>query len=302
MKKVIACIVATAFLFGTMEVALKIGGASFDPVQLTFIRFIIGGIVLAPFALKEYKENYTSKGERMTAADFIWVGCVGIMGIPISMLAFQIGIDHCNASTAAAIICLNSVFTMLIAAVFKIEAMDRNKTLAVCMGVVALVFMLRPWDIQEGNTLFGLLMMVIASVAFAAYTVMGKKTLQRVGIFTQTSLSFIIGSLVLLVIILATGRPVFTGVGEHPLMIAYIGILVTGIGYLLYFLAIKLSNATTGSLAFMIKPAIAPVIAIVVLRESILWSTFVGIILLISASVVTLKKPLDRDLKKQNKE
>ncbi len=278
-----------------MEVALKIGGASFDSVQLTFLRFLIGGLILLPFAVKEYRDNYTSKGECISRADFLWVWLVGIMCIPVSMLAFQIGIEHCNASTAASIICLNSVFTMLIAHVFRVEAMDRNKTLAVCMGFAALFFMLRPWDVQPGNSLYGLLMMVIAATTFAAYTVMGKKTLNRVGIFTQTSLSFILGSLVLLVIMLATGRPVFEGVLQHPVMIAYIGILVTGVGYMTYFLAIKGSNATTGSLAFMIKPAIAPFIAIIMLHESICWNTVVGIVLLISASVVTLAKPLTRN-------
>lgn len=292
MKKTICYIVITAFLFGTMEVALKIGGASFDSLQLTFLRFFIGGIVLAFPAIKEYKENYTSKGEKLSKADFIWLFWVGVMCIPVSMLAFQVGIKHCNASTAASIICLNSVFTMLIAHLFRVEKMDKNKTLAVIMGLVALFFMLRPWDVQEGNSIFGLLMMVIASTTFAAYTVMGKKTLARVGTFTQTSLSFIMGSLVLLVIMLVTGRPVVQGVTEHPLILAYVGIVVTGLGYLTYFLAIKLSDATTGSLAFFIKPAIAPFLAMFILHENILWNTVLGIVLLISASVVTMKKPL----------
>lgn len=294
MKKVIACILCTAFLFGTMEVVLKIGGASFDSLQLTFLRFIIGGIVLTPFAIKEYNEKYTSKGEKMAKADLVWIGLTGIMCIPISMLVFQIGINHCNASTAASIICLNSVFTMLIAHIFTSEKMDKNKALAVCMGFVALFFMLRPWDVQEGNSLFGLVMMVIASVAFGAYTVMGKRTLARVGTFTQTALSFILGSAVLLVIMLATGRPVFAGVMEHPIIVAYVGIVVTGIGYLVYFLGIKWSNATIGSLTFFIKPAIAPFLAMFVLHENILWNTVLGIVLLISASVVTLKKPLGK--------
>lgn len=292
MKKVIIFILIPAFLFGTMEVALKIGGASFDSLQLTFLRFIIGGIVLVPFAIKEYNERFRSKGEKLTAKDWGWLTMVGIMSIPISMLAFQIGIKGCNASTAASIICLNTVFTMIVAHLFTSEKLDKNRYLAVAMGFVALFFMIRPWDVQAGNTAFGLTMMVVASSAFGAYTVMGKQSLARIGIFTQTAASFILGSAVLLVIMLATGRPVFEGVMDHPMLIAYIGILVTGVGYLSYFLAIKYSDATTGSLAFFIKPAIAPFVAIIVLHETIMWNTVVGIVLLISASFVTLLKPL----------
>lgn len=292
MKKVIICILIPAFLFGTMEVALKIGGASFDSLQLTFLRFIIGGAVLVPFAIKEYRDNFTARGEKLSLKDWGWLTLVGVMCIPVSMLAFQIGIKGCNASTAASIICLNTVFTMLVAHLFTSEKLDRNKGLAVIMGFVALFFMIRPWDVQEGNTIFGLVMMVVASSAFGVYTVMGKQSLARVGLFTQTAASFILGSAVLLVIMLATDRPVFAGVADHPWLIAYVGILVTGVGYLAYFLAIKYSDATTGSLVFFIKPAISPFVAIVVLHETIMWNTIIGIVLLISASFVTLLKPL----------
>lgn len=282
----------TAFVFATMEVALKIGGSSFDSFQLTFLRFFIGAIVLAIPGIKEYREKFTAKGEHMSIRDFIWVTFVGIMGIPISMLAFQVGVENCNASTAASIICLNSVFVMIIAHIFTTEKMNKDKMLAVVMGLLALLFMIRPWDVQEGNSFFGLLMMIFASVTFAAYTVMGKKTLERVGTFVQTSLSFFMGSLLLLVIILIQGKPVVMGIADNPLMVAYIGIFVTGIGYLTYFLAIKYSNATIGSLAFFIKPAIAPFLAILVLKETVMWNTITGIILLILASVVTIKQPL----------
>ncbi|MDD5824123.1 MAG: DMT family transporter [Firmicutes bacterium] len=294
LRIVIICILIPAFLFGTMEVALKIGGASFDSLQLTFLRFIIGGIVLLPFAFKEYNEKFRSKGEKLTRKDWTWLTLVGIMCIPISMLAFQIGIANCNAATAASIICLNTVFTMIVAHLFTKEKMDKNKYLAVVMGFVALFFMIRPWDVQEGNTVFGLVMMLVASSAFGAYTVMGKQSLARIGTFTQTAASFIIGSIVLLVIMLFMGRPVFEGVMDHPWLVAYVGILVTGVGYLAYFIAIKHSDATTGSLVFFIKPAIAPFVAIIILHETIMWNTVVGIVLLISASFVTLLKPLDR--------
>ena len=294
MKKVVIWILIPAFLFGTMEVALKIGGASFDSLQLTFLRFLIGGIVLVPFAVKEYNERFRSKGEKLSAKDWGWLALVGIMCIPVSMLAFQIGIQHCNASTAASIICLNTVFTMIIAHIFTSEKMDKNKYLAVVMGFVALFFMLRPWDVQEGNTVFGLIMMLVASSAFGAYTVMGKQSLARVGTFTQTAASFILGSFILLAVMLVMGRPVFAGIAEHPWLIAYVGVLVTGVGYLAYFIAIKYSDATTGSLVFFIKPAITPFVAIIVLHETILWNTALGIILLISASVVTIVKPLTR--------
>ena len=47
----------TAFLFGTMEIALKIGGNTFDPLQLTGLRFLIGGLVLLPMTRRNITQS-----------------------------------------------------------------------------------------------------------------------------------------------------------------------------------------------------------------------------------------------------
>ena len=274
----------TAFLFGTMEAALKLAGAEFDSIQLTFLRFLIGGVLLLPFAVHEAKHNKV----RLTARDIGWLALVGMMGVGISMVCFQYGVDGCNAATASSLICLNPLFTMVIAHIFTDEKMDRIKGIAMMIGLVAIVFMIRPWDIQKGNSVSGMILMLVAAVTFAAYTVMGKRSIARIGTFLQTSISFIIGALILLAVLLVTDRPVLTGVSEYWQIVVYVGVMVTGAGYYFYFTAIKNSDATTGSIAFFIKPAIAPIFAITLLEEDVLWSTVVGIILLVAASFLTL--------------
>lgn len=284
MKKVVTCIILTATIFATMEVALKIGGNDLDPLQLTGLRFLIGGLVLAPFAVIESKKS----GYRLNKRDLVWLMCVGIMGIPFSMLAFQLGVMKCNAATASVLICTNPLFAMLIAHAFTTEKMDKRKWIAFGLGIIAIFFMVRPWNIQEGNTVAGMLIMMFAAITFGAYSVMGKRSIARIGTFTQTSISFVTGSLILLAITALTGRPVVSGISENLAVVAYCGIIVTGLGYLLYFIAIKNSDATTGSITFFIKPAIAPVFAILILHETVFWNTVVGIVILIIASVITI--------------
>ena len=294
MKKVVAFVCITAFLFATMEVALKLGGSELDSLQLTFLRFMIGGIILAPFAVRETKqlrEEAEAAGQvrsKLGAKDIGWLALVGAMGVGISMVAFQYGVNACNAATASSLICLNPIFTMVIAHIFTSEKMDKLKGIAFVLGLIAIVFMVRPWDIQEGNSVIGIILMLVAAITFACYTVMGKRTIGRIGTFTQTSISFIIGSLFILVVMVATGRPVFENIVDNLALVLYVGVMVTGVGYFTYFSAIKYSDATTGSIAFFIKPVIAPIFAVVFLNESILWNTIVGVILLVTASFLTL--------------
>ena len=284
MKRAYFFVVLTAILFGTMETACKIGANGLDSFQLTFIRFAIGGLVLLPFAIKELKQNNV----RLVPKDFVILLCVGILGIPISMVFFQLGVNYCNASTASVLIAVNPLFTMVIAHFFTDEKLNKYKGYVLAIAFIGLVFMIRPWGVQEGNTIKGIIFMIISAATFGAYTVAGKQSVRKMGTMAQTSFSFILGSAVLLIVIIACGKPVVAGVTENIPLIFYVGIFVTGVGYWSYFKAIELADAATGSLSFFLKPAIAPFIAIIFLHETVLWNTYVGVVLILVSSYVNI--------------
>ena len=285
--KVYIGVIMAAFLFGTMEIALKIAGSSIDSFQLTAVRFFIGGLLLLPFAIKEMRDNDI----RLDIKQFLYLGLVGIICIPVSMLIFQIGVLKSNAATASVLISMNTLFTLIFARIIDNEKISRNKIIAIFVGIIGALFMIKPWDMQEGNTVLGVVLVLIGAAAFGLYTVMGKKATDQVGIFVQTSFSFIEGSIVLAVINLIIGKPIIAGINmDNILPVLYVSVFVTGLGYLFYFIAIKYSNAVTGSVTFFIKPAIAPILAVLILHESIYWNSIVGIILVLIASLVNLRE------------
>ena len=72
--------------------------------------------------------------------------------------------------------------------------------------------------------------------------------------------------------------PIIHGIGGGNLLIVlYLGIVVTGLGYVFYFLAMDETSASTASVVFLIKPALAPVFALIILAESIPVNTLLGI-------------------------
>lgn len=285
MNKAYYFVVLTALLFSTMEVACKVAGNQLDPFQLTFLRFLIGGLMLLPFGFSEMKR----KGVVLEGRDVIRLLGVGIIGIPVSMVLFQVGIMHSNASTASVLFSINPLFTMVCAHFLTTEKISRRRVAALTVGIAGLVFIIRPWDVQEGNTVFGAAMLLLAAVAFGFYTVTGKMISQKIGAVAQAGVSFLLGSAVLLAVMLIMGKPVLAGVTDNIPIVIYTGIFVTGLGYFSYFTSIRLSDATTGSFAFFLKPAIAPVIAVIVLKETILWNTYIGIGFILAASYMNIK-------------
>lgn len=287
-KRDIFYIVATALLFSTMEVVLKIAGTQLDAFQLTFLRFAIGGLFLLPFAIRDVRK----RNVKLHFSDWIYLSILGIICICISMLFFQIGIDNANANLVSVIICANPLFVMIFAHFMVNEQFTKRKALILAISLIGLFFAANPFNLAEGNTLFGLICAIIASITFGLYTTVGKLRIARIGDITQTCFSFIIGSVLMLVPMAILDKPVISGIHvSHLPVIIYLGIAVTGIGYYMYFQAIHSCGPSKASIVFFLKPMFAPIIALFVLGEDLRWNMIIGIVLLLTGSLINMRTP-----------
>lgn len=286
MKKSFVFILAAAFLFGTMEVALKLAGSNFDAIQLTFLRFLIGGVFLFPFAIHDLKKRQY----KLTKSDWLYLFLLGFVCICISMILFQLGVMRTNANLAAIIISTSPVFTMIFAQFIVNEKFTLMKSLVLLLNIIGLIIVANPVKLLRGNAAIdGILITLAASISFGLYTALGKKRIAQIGGIAQNSFSFILGSSVLLLVLLVKGGPIVKGIHANNIpLLLYLGILVTGIGYFCYIKAIELSGPSTASITFFIKPAFAPIIAFVVLKEAITINIILGVMFVLSGSLISI--------------
>ncbi|NCA78088.1 MAG: DMT family transporter [Alphaproteobacteria bacterium] len=295
MKKIVFTIILSATLFSTMEVALKIAGSDFDAFQLTFLRFLIGGLFLLPFAFKRIRR----KNIQIQGKDYLYLLLLGTVCIPVSMIFFQLGVENANAATAAVIFCINPMFTMLFAHFITEEKLNRNKIWALLVGLAGILFMIAPWNMAEGNTLIGTIYSTLAALLFGLYSALGRRTIHRLGGLPQTAISFLLGSLVMVPILLVLDKPLFAGITvENAGMVLYVGIMITGLGYLSYFMTMERADAATASIVFFIKPGLAPIIAVLVLREVLTFNSFLGIFLVFVGSYINLREQRLKSIRK----
>ena len=297
-------VLGTALAFGTMEVALKIGGGHFSelkldflrcftlekpfsPLQLTFLRFFIGGLFLLPFALRDLaRRKY-----RLTRGDWAFCALEGICGVVVSMTLFQMSVNASNANLAAVLISMNPMFTMAFAHFVAGERFTLRKglVLAVCIG--GLVLVAAPWKLAAGNTVEGIFLGLGAAIFFGLYTALSKRRVKRIGGMALNSFSFLLGGLVELGILLAKGEPVTAGICAKSLpLLAYVSLVVTGFGYFCFMKAVENAGATTASYAFFIKPIIAAVLAYLVLGNEITWNIALGIAIIVTACVYNARR------------
>lgn len=278
MRKVVIYIFLAAFFFGTMEVSLKLAGNELDQLQLTFLRFFFGGLLLLPFAIGEIRVRRI----KISLKDWAYMALLGTVCIPLSMTIFQLGVIKSNASTAAVIMSVNPMFTMFFAHFLTEEKMRKKNVIALILSISGIIIMANPFNLQEGNTAQGLTLVFIGAILFGLYSVMGKVSVGKMGTITQTSISFILGSLILLVFLLATKRPVLANVWpENIVIVVYLSIFVTGLAYYFFFQAIRASSAITASTTFLLKAVIGPVLAVIILNESLAINSIIGIALVL---------------------
>ena len=296
-KKSYICVIGAAIAFGTMEIALKVGGASFPALQMTFLRFLIGGLVLLPFALVDLKK----RGCRLNRADLGYLFLLGIINTGFSMTLFQMGVMMTNAGLAAIIISTNPVFTMIFAHFLVNDRFTRKKAVVLILSVTGLFAVANPDSFDSGSSLKGILIVIVAAAGFGLYTALGKRRIDKIGGLAQNSFSFLLGSVAELIVLLATGQPVFSGISADNIgVLLYVGVIVTGFGYVCYMKAIELAGPSTASVSFFIKPVIAVILAALILDEKITWNMVVGMILISAGFLYNLKGKAPAASEKEN--
>lgn len=297
MKKGYVYIVLTAFLFSTIEITSKLIGNSISPFQLIFLRFIIGGIVFLPFTIIDIKK----RDIHFNRKDFLFFSLTGFLSIVISMSLFQLAIVLTKASTVAVIFSTNPIYTIPLAFLMLNEKISKKTIISLIFSLGGILFILNPFNLNPDFK--GILITIAASVTFSLYSVISKPKLDRYGSLILNCFTFIIGDAILFLFLIIFKIPVLSGITRFNILpILYLGIFTTGFGYLLYFKAMEETSAIASSMLFFIKPALAPILAFIILRESIPLNTVMGILFILIGSYINIagkniKKKLYADAK-----
>lgn len=305
MQKGILYIIIATVGFSTMEVAIKATGGAFNSIQLNFLRFLIGGFILLPFAIKKLKKvQYT-----MTPADYAKAAVTGFICVVISMTFFLLSVKTLSASLAAIFISGNTFVGILLGRILLNEKNSRIVYGALVICFAGMVFtVINPFAPNASNvhiSTIGIVYGIFTAITFSLYGVVGKifGRGKPIGGVVMTSFAFLFGAAELGLLMILThipaistamqnaGFPVFSAIpffsGITPAtlpLLLYIAIFVTGISFLSYFLAIEQLSLTFSSLVFFIKPVLAPILAILFLSETQTYNFWIGVILIVTGS------------------
>lgn len=294
-------IVLCAVIFSTMEVMLKTVHGVFAPMQITCLRFLVGGVLLIPFAMRSIRK----KNAVLTRKDLGFFACAGFLCVVIAMTLYQMSVTYTRASIVAVIFSCNPIFVTMLAHLLLHEEIHKNHIIALILELTAALIIIDPVHASLDPT--GALLAILSAAMFSFYSVFGKKRTPRFGGIAVTCLSFLFGATELVALLLfgrtAAGASLYGALGlkifiDVPLFeniplsalpaLLYICCINSAAGFVCHMMAMEKTSAQEASLIFFLKPIFAPIFALIFLKEEIPLNMLVGIVCFLAGSLCAI--------------
>jgi len=281
---------AAAALWGGMFVVSKWSFALVPPVTLGFFRVALGAVALW-------------LGLRATAGDGPgtdrpsrddWPALVGLGGwVTVTIVAQFLGTDLTNASQGSLLTVLTPIFVVVLGAAVLGERVTAVKTVGITLAAVGTaVVVAGQYDlghIAVGNAA-GVALLVVASFAWAGYTVWGVAVVRQYSALTAATYSTVAATPMLGVLAVvelwylgldSTTLPLAWG----PLLaIGYLGFASTAAAWYLWYKGLEYVSAGTVAVFYFLQPVVGTALAALLLGEQVGPEFVVGSVL-IGASV-----------------
>ncbi len=209
---------------------------------------------------------------RLRGRDLFWILFLGVVGNGVYQLFFIYGLEATRAGNAALLLATTPVWTVLLSALVREDTLDRWVVLGILatLGGMSLVVIGSDDGFRLGGETFrGDLLMILAALCWAGYTVGSRKLILRYGALPVTAWTLWGGTAILTLIgipdllatdLLSLSPAVWGAVG-------FAGILSLGVSYLIWYRGVqRLGSARTAAYSNLV-PVVALVIAWIALGE-----------------------------------
>jgi drug/metabolite transporter (DMT)-like permease len=216
----------------------------------------------------------------------------------VPYLLFAVAEQTVDSSTAGIINATTPLWTVVLAlAVRHQKTVTGWQAAGLIVGFAGAVLIFTPWHTAGGLFSAGGLECLAASVSYAVSYIYMDRFLARRGIGPVVlSACQLSAAAVMLAITLAmTGAPTPHVTAENVAAIAVLGIIGTGLAYVLNYQIITSEGATVASTVTYLLPVVAIVLGVLVLGESVTVTTLAGIALVLAGVALTRRreKPAD---------
>jgi len=263
-------------------IVVKGAVAILPPVGFTFLRYVVASATV--LALLRWREGRIALPRR----DGLRIALLGIIGFGCYQVLWSVGIQTISAGDSALLIATTPVWTAVLAAATGSDTLSPTRLAGAVLSFVGVAIVIGSGPgFDLGTSLIGDVLTLTAALCWAIYTAFGANVLRRHSPLMTTTWAIVAGMLFLAP--LGTAQLISSGEGGAlaaslaagtllavVLAILYAGTLAAGTANVVIFHAIKLVGPTRITALQSLVPAMAVVLAAIVLGEPIRAGQVVG--------------------------
>ena len=254
------------------------------PVSFTMLRFALASVVL--LGILRWREDSIGLPRR----DAIPILGLGVIGFGVYQMLWTTALQQINAGDSAVLIATTPVLVAVLAVAAGADTLTPAKLGGSILSFVGVVLVIAAGPgIALGGALTGYVLTLVAALCWAAYTAFGAPFLARQSPLRTTTWATVAGTLALVPLgvgqLATTDRAAFTP--DVGLSILYSGMLAAGIGNVIVFHGVHLLGPTRVTAMQTLVPALAVVLAFLVLNEAIRPGQVLGGVVIIVGVALT---------------
>jgi drug/metabolite transporter (DMT)-like permease len=241
------------------------------PVGFTFLRYALASLAL--LAILRWSDGTIRLPRPATARILV----LGGLGFGVYQILWTVGLQTIPAGDSALLIAATPVFTAVIALLIGTDTLNPRKAVGVVLSFLGVVLVIAAGvGIELSGSPIGFALTVGAALCWATYTAFGAMVLRAHSPLVLTTWATIGGTLVLAPVGIgqllapdAVGPDGATHLPQIVLSIVYSGILAAALANIIVFNGVRLLGPTRITTIQSLVPAMAVVLAFLVLGEPI---------------------------------
>lgn len=275
-----------ALVWGNSFLFIKIAVASVPPPWIVTIRMVIGALLLLGIALAS-----TQRAPR-DLASLLSLAFIGVFGCALPWSGQAWAQQFLDSGLVAVLNACTPVATLILAVLWGQERLYLNRVVGLALAVLGTLIVVGV-EVRAGRSTLALMMAVLATLGYALAAVMTRAHVSgRISNVWAAAAQLALGALLLGPITWAThGPPPTTLAPTVAAALLALGLLGTGVAFLIYFSLLESVGATNTSMVTYLVPVVGLASGALFRGERFGANVFVGAVAMIGGVWLAQKVP-----------
>ena len=279
------CLIVAALIWGTAFVAQTTGMEHIGPLTFTNLRFLIGGLIVLPLAIKEIP-NFKKSLNKKLIIIILLTGLSLLMGTYLQQYALQ----YTKIGNAAFLTILYVPFVPIISRFILKKRIHWSIWVSVSICLVGSYYL------TVGNSFeaqFADFLVVVCAIFFALHCILIDEYFEIVNApFTLATSQFLLCFLYSLPFVFIFEEPSLKGIYMELFELLYVGVMSSGIAYTLQIFGQRYVKPSTAAITFSLEGVFGSLAAWIFLSQMLTTTQIFGCFLILLGVLTAQLIPL----------